>query len=109
MEALQGHFRDRYEVHTASCEADALALLELHDPDVVLLDINIPGMNGVHVLKLIKRTRHSIPVIIITASSDTALAADAISNGALSYTPKPLNVRYVEHLISIALDQRART
>ena len=49
-----------------------------------------------------------IPVIMLTANADNALAVDAIKGGALSYTPKPLNFPYLEHLVSVALDQRRR-
>lgn len=108
IDVLQEHFQDRYDMDAATSGADAIERIKVSPPDVVLLDITVPGLNGVHVLKLIERVLAKTPVIILTANTDNALAADAISSGALSYTPKPLNVRYLEHLVSIALDQRRR-
>lgn len=68
------------------------------DPDVVLLDVNLPGMNGLQVARQIKSERPGIAIIILTAYHDQEQVAHAISVGASSYCPKDIKP---EMLISI--------
>jgi DNA-binding response OmpR family regulator len=72
-------------------------------PDVVLLDMNMPGMSGLDVLRHLSAIDASIPVILITATEDDTAIADALKAGAFSYIPKPFHGRYVQHLVSAAL------
>ena len=55
----------------------------------MFLDINMPGLNSVRALRLIKQIGTTIPVLMVTANADNALAAEAIKLGAFSYIPKP--------------------
>jgi DNA-binding NtrC family response regulator len=71
----------------------------------VFLDINMPGINGVDVLKAIKQFDPTLPVIMITANADNAIAAEAIRRGAFSYVPKPFNLAYLDHLVAAALSR----
>jgi len=66
----------------------------------------MPGINGVQALRLIKQIDNTIPVLMITANTDNALAAEAIKLGALSYIPKPFNLKYLDHLIAAAWSRR---
>jgi len=74
-------------------------------PDVVLLDINMPRMNGVEVLKDIKKIDETIPVIMVTANEQITLAADALKTGAFGYVPKPFDFRYLDHMIAAIFDR----
>jgi DNA-binding NtrC family response regulator len=74
----------------------------------MFLDIAMPGINGLEVLKAVKELDPTIPVIMITASTDTALTGEAIKQGAFSYLPKPFDVRYLDHLVAAALSSRSR-
>jgi two-component system response regulator (stage 0 sporulation protein F) len=65
-EVLTEHLKGGYEVETAHNGADALGAILRQRPDVVLLDINMPGMNGVEVLKSIKQIDESIAVVMVT-------------------------------------------
>jgi DNA-binding response OmpR family regulator len=93
---------ETYAIRTAASGEEAMACLLEEAPDLVLLDINLPGMNGVEVLKQIDRT---IPVMIVSANVDS-LPAEALKHGAFAYIPKPFDFTYVEQLVPLALTQR---
>jgi len=106
VEVLSEHFKATYEIDTASNGADALTAVLRARPDLVLLDINMPRMNGVEVLKDIKKIDESIPVIMVTANEQVALAADALKTGAFGYVPKPFDFRYLDHIIATIFDRQ---
>jgi DNA-binding NtrC family response regulator len=108
VEVLSEHFKTAYDVETAPNGTDALAAVLRTRPDVVLLDINMPGMNGVEVLKDIKKIDPSIAVIMVTANEQIALAADALKSGAFGYVPKPFDFRYLDHMIAAIFDRPRR-
>ncbi|MCL2617029.1 MAG: response regulator [Defluviitaleaceae bacterium] len=80
-----------YSVVTISSGKKALALLEKIKPQVILLDINMPEMDGFEVLKQIKSdTRFNmIPVIFLTAETDTDVEATGYELGVVDFIPKP--------------------
>jgi CheY-like chemotaxis protein len=91
-----------YDVQAVSNGEDALASLVVRTPDLVLLDINMPGMNGLEVMKHIDR---HIAVIMVTGNVDSA-PAEALKLGAFAYIPKPFDLAYVEQLVPLALMRR---
>jgi len=70
----------------------ALALLEEHKPDLVILDIMMPGLDGFQVLDLI-RQRSRVPVIMLTARREVSTARDALNLGADDYVRKPFHTQ----------------
>jgi DNA-binding NtrC family response regulator len=108
LEVLSEHFKADYDVETALNGADALGAIVRARPDVVLLDINMPRMNGVEVLKDIKQIDDSIAVIMVTANEQVALAAEALRSGAFGYVPKPFDFRYLNHMLATIFDQPGR-
>ena len=108
LEVLSEHFKADYDVETALNGADALGAILRERPDVVMLDINMPRMNGVEVLKDIKQIDESIAVIMVTANEQVQMAADALKNGAFGYVPKPFDFRYLNHLLATIFDQPGR-
>ncbi len=80
-----------YQVVTASNGMSALALLEEHKPDLVILDIMMPGQDGFQVLDLIRK-RSSIPIIMLTAKCEVASVQRAIFAGADDYVIKPFSI-----------------
>ena len=105
LEVLTEHFKSDYEVETALNGADALGAILRSRPDVVMLDINMPRMNGVQVLKDIKQIDDTIAVIMVTANEQVAMAADALRNGAFGYVPKPFDFRYLDHMLATIFDR----
>ena len=108
LEVLTEHFKGEYDVETALNGADALGAILRARPDVVMLDINMPRMNGVEVLKDIKQIDDSIAVIMVTANEQVAMAAEALRNGAFGYVPKPFDFRYLDHMLATIIDHLPR-
>ncbi len=76
-------------------------------PSVVILDLRMPGMNGMDVLKQIKHTGSETPVIIITAHGQIQSAVEAIKHGAYNYFNKPFNNEEIVLTVEKALEERA--
>jgi DNA-binding response OmpR family regulator len=93
----QGH-----EIETAGDGPSALAAFARVHPDLVLLDIRMPGMDGVEVLKRI-RALASTPVIMVTANEDVALARLTLRLGAFDYVSKPFDFTYLDRAVTTAL------
>jgi len=82
-----------YEVATASDGADALAQIQAKRPDLVLLDLLMPGMSGLDVLREIRRTVDptELPVVVATALHETSFLVEAMEAGANDFVTKPLD------------------
>jgi CheY-like chemotaxis protein len=102
LDILSEHFGGRYTVTTATSGADALAQFERQRPDVVFLDIAMPGMSGVDVLKHFQQVDARVPVIMVTANAENAVAEHCLKNGAFGYVPKPFNLVYMDHMAALA-------
>lgn len=100
VELLSECFRDRYIVEIAMDGGEALAIVRRQRPDLVLLDIMLPGVSGIHILKEIKRTDSTIAVVMMTGSANAALATDALQNGAAKYVSKPFSLRDMDRLVT---------
>jgi CheY-like chemotaxis protein len=102
-EVLGEFVSDIGTVEIAGDGAAALAAAIRTRPDLVLLDMNMPGMSGLEVLRRLSALDARIPVIVITATADDAAIAGALKAGAFSYIPKPFTAKYVHHLVTAAL------
>ena len=71
---------------------EALKKAKETQPDVVLLDMKMPGMDGIEILKNLKKLRQEIQVIMMTAYGELDLIEESIDNGAASYFTKPFDV-----------------
>ena len=105
LEILREHFQARYDVDTVTSGAAAIERFVRQRPDVVFLDVNMPGANGVEVLKLFKQTDASIPIIMVTANTEIPVAEQCLKQGAFSYVPKPFNLVYMDHMAAAATEQ----
>jgi DNA-binding response OmpR family regulator len=81
-----------YQVHTASSGEDALNIFDESTPDIVLLDISMPGMRGIDVLKQIKSLKSNCGVIMLSAYGDDETIQEAINLGAFCYIQKPMEL-----------------
>ena len=100
-----------YEVYTALNGAEALAWVKEVKPDIVLLDIIMPGIGGIDTLKEIKKIDPTTAVIMVTGLIDEELANKTIKLGAFDYIIKPINIDYLETCVMVkmiyVLDERA--
>ncbi len=88
-------------VETARDGSEGLDLLVRHRPDLVILDIDMPGPNGMVVLRKIHSLDPTIPVVMLTGKADAAQAGETLRDGAVMYAPKPLDLRYLDHLLAL--------
>ncbi len=84
--------RHGFAVTTLASPAEAIALVEQREIEVVVTDINMAGMNGLDLCKRLIETRPNLPVILITAFGTMDSAIQAIRNGAYDFIPKPFEV-----------------
>jgi two-component system response regulator (stage 0 sporulation protein F) len=81
-----------YETHQASNGKLALEIVRKDKPDLVLLDMKIPGMDGLEILKHIKKIDSSIKVIMMTAYGELDMINEATELGALMHFTKPFDI-----------------
>jgi DNA-binding NtrC family response regulator len=92
-----------FRIAVAADGAEALATLERAQFDLVLLDMYMPRMTGLEVLAQMRRLNVRSPVLMMTGNNDAKAATEAISAGIFAYIPKPLDLRRLEHLVSLAV------
>ncbi|MBI4004390.1 MAG: response regulator [Candidatus Omnitrophica bacterium] len=81
-----------YEVHVAMTGTSGVELVDYHKPDVVLVDLKLPGLDGDEILKHIRRTHPSTKVIVITAYNDGGKTRDRLLTlGAFAHFDKPIS------------------
>lgn len=94
---LKAFFEEReFDVHTAHSGAQALDSVKSASPQVVLLDVHMPGMDGMSVLRQIKQGYPGVKVIMVTAIETQEKIEEAMRLGADNYITKPLSLEYLE-------------
>ncbi len=107
LQSLSGLLKDEgFEVITANNGYEALKIIDAEAPDLVLLDIWMPGIDGIDTLKEIKKSTAALPVIIITGHGNVETAVKATKLGAFDLIEKPLNIDKVIVAINNALNFR---
>jgi DNA-binding response OmpR family regulator len=96
-----------YAVQTASSGVEALAAVKRERPDLVLLDVNMPKMSGVEVLRRLRAIDGHLAVIMVTANEDVGVAQETLKAGALDYVAKPFDFRYLDRAVTAGLLQAA--
>ncbi len=94
-----------YEVLEASSGPDGVTMAERESPDLVFLDIKMPGMDGLDALQRIKASNETLPVVIISGHGTVSTAVEATKAGAFDFIEKPLASERVLVTIRNALDQ----
>lgn len=107
LQSLAGLLVDEgFDVHTASNGYEALKTIESESPDLVLLDIWMPGLDGIDTLQEIKKNNPFIQVIIITGHGTIETAVKATKMGAYDLIEKPLSIDKIILAINNALNYR---
>jgi DNA-binding response OmpR family regulator len=92
-----------YRVETAGDGEEALARVQASVPDLVLLDVRMPGIDGVETLRRLRALATDLAIIMVTANEDVGLARDTLKLGALDYVAKPFDFVYLERAIMAGL------
>ena len=93
-----------HEVSTANCAEEAFKKIR-EGQDIILLDIVMPGMNGLDVLNSIKEIAPSAEVIMITALAQDSIGLESFKRGAFDFLAKPIDLNHLENLIDYKLVQ----
>ncbi len=105
-ESLRMLLKPNYEIKTADSARGALDQLPEFRPDLVILDIKMPEMDGLEVLRRIKRLDASIEVVMITAYASLETVKLALSHGAFEYLIKPFSRQDLEDVVRRAVLRR---
>jgi two-component system response regulator FixJ len=97
---------------TTSAFADAAEALEASknvEPDCVLMDVRLPGMDGLTAQRILREATPALPVIMITGHGDVAMAVRAMKNGAFDFVEKPVDDEQLVLSINTAVASRRRS
>jgi DNA-binding response OmpR family regulator len=92
-----------YDVVLAGSGMEALEAVDTQKPDLVLLDVAMPEMDGVETLGRIVALEPALPVIMVTANTDISVTSKLLAMGAVDYIPKPFDLEYLDQAVSIQL------
>jgi len=90
-----------YEVTAVSNGEDALSSIQQSPPHIVILDIRMPGMGGMEVLKQIKEKNRTTGVIMLSAYGDPETVNEALRLGADHYLQKPMNLKHLVETLTL--------
>lgn len=96
------------DVLEASDGLEALKLLEKARPDLVLIDWNLPNMDGLALVRRIRSTDKSLPLIMCTTESDRARVLEALKAGVNNYVVKPFSTETLAEKITQTMERAAR-
>ena len=100
--------REGYNVYAAANGGEALALVQAHGPDLVLLDMKIPGMDGLEILTAMRKIVPEQRVVMMTAYGELDLVREAAVLGALGHFTKPFDIdelrRYIVRVLGAESD-----
>ena len=94
-----------YRVSRASDGQQALELIDHQDPQMVFLDIEMPRMKGLDVLREIRKREKDFPVVMITAYGSIDLAVEAMKEGAYDFIPKPFKANHIALVVEKAMER----
>ncbi len=95
---------DRYDLVKAENGYEALRILESDPPQLIFLDIKMPGLDGIDVLKKLRKDQNKVEVVIITATDQEKTEEEAKSLRVIDYLKKPLDIFEVERITSQVLN-----
>ena len=98
-----------FETKTFATGDDLVNQLDIEQPDLILTDVQMPGMLGYDLLKHIINNFENLPVIVMTAFTDMQAAVDSYGGGAFEYIPKPFDLDEAIQIIKRALEKKPKT
>ncbi len=113
MDTLKGYFGRfehgvRYDLFAASSGPEAAAAMRHGRPDLILLDPQMKGLNGLALLKQVRALDSSIPVIVVTGKQATGAVVEVLNVGVFAYVPKPCDFQQLEHLVALIVGAPSR-
>lgn len=101
---IEKNFGDKCTVEYAYTGRSVIELAEKFKPDIAIMDIHMPGINGIEAMKEIRKTNNSVIFIIMTAFDKFNYAKEAINLGVLEYLTKPVNQSVIIQVLQKAMD-----
>jgi DNA-binding NtrC family response regulator len=94
---------DRYDLVKAENGFEALRILEANPPSLMFLDIKMPGLDGMDILKKLQEDQKNVGVVVITATDQEKTEEEAKSLGVIDFLKKPLDIFQIERITSQVL------
>jgi CheY-like chemotaxis protein len=98
-----------YEIETAGDGASAIMALLHQRFDLVVLDLTMPRMGGLEMLNQMRGLDLRPPTIVLTGNVDSTAAREALRSGIFAYLPKPVELRQLDHIVTLALSTPSET
>jgi DNA-binding NtrC family response regulator len=95
-----------YDVETAESAEEALGKVKKVDPQLIITDLRMPGMDGLQLLEKVKGSMPDVDVIVVTGHEDMSSAVTAMKAGAFDYIVKPVNLKDVDALVERCLREQ---
>lgn len=97
-----------HSVAGAASAEEAFTLAQAQTPQAIVLDVRLPGMDGLTAMDKLRQIAGEVPIIVITAYGDLATAVQAVHNGAFDYLLKPFDLKVAQRAIERALEVPVR-
>jgi two-component system, response regulator, stage 0 sporulation protein F len=99
--------KEGYNTFQAANGVQALAIVAKEEPDLMILDMKIPGMDGLEILRRVKKTNPEINVIIMTAYGELDMIHEAMELGAITHFAKPFDIDEIREVVRKELPLKA--
>jgi CheY-like chemotaxis protein len=103
LDILREFLSPAYTVNTATSASIALDTMRKTTPDAILLDVKMPGMDGLTLLSSLRARGVTVPIFVITGYDSMATAQEALHSGANGYLAKPFDLKRLDRLLADAL------
>ncbi|MBI4685699.1 MAG: response regulator [Nitrospirae bacterium] len=98
----------KYDAKAVYCAEDAFAIARSNPPDVVLLDLKIPGMEGTEIGKIIKQFNPAIQIILLTGESENKIISENLGKDISDYIVKPVEIGELTKKIDNAMKEKEK-
>jgi CheY-like chemotaxis protein len=99
-EVLREFFRQDYTVDTVGNAASALTAAVEHKPNAILIDVRMPGLDGLTLLEKLRDLGVQTPIFMMTGYDSKEVALEAMKRGANGYLPKPFDLLHLEQVLA---------